>query len=239
MNTVQSHAHDEPRLVAAAERQMHAWEFHRELQERASQASGSVPTTKRLANYVTISREAGAGASLIAELVGRVLGWQVFDKNLLDCTAEQYHLSRDMLELVDETPSNWVYDVLGTWMDRQIVSHERYVTDLSRVVVAMARRGNAVFVGRGAQFLLPRDKNLAVRIVAPEKMRLKRIMELRRLDADKARRYMDETDRGRREFVHRFFHHDISDPQLYDLIINVKHVGIEGAVEMIVKAVGR
>ncbi len=51
-----------------------------------------------------------------------------------------------------------------------------------------------------------------------------------------ARRYMHEVDQGRREFVQRFFHHDITDPHLYDMVINTEGFGIEGAAEEIIAA---
>jgi cytidylate kinase len=83
---------------------------------------------------------------------------------------------------------------------------------------------------------LPREKVLAVRLVAPEGFRLKRIMQSTKLGEREALRYMHELDRGRREFVQRFFHHDITDPHLYDLLINTERLGIEGAAEEIIAA---
>lgn len=53
------------------------------------------------------------------------------------------------------------------------------------------------------------------------------------LDEAAARRRMEEIDRGRREFVEQFFHHDCNDPHLYDLTINVDHFGTAGAAAQI------
>ncbi len=66
--------------------------------------------------------------------------------------------------------------MFGTFSDRRIISHERYLVRLNRVVMAAARRGNVVIVGRGDNFLLPRDGGLAVRIVASEKYRVEQMM---------------------------------------------------------------
>ena len=102
-----------------------------------------------------------------------------------------------------------------------------YVSQLTRIIQAVARQSNIIFVGRGARFLLPREKVLAVRLVAPEGFRVKRLMHVFNLSEPDARRYMREADQGRREFVQRFFHHDITDPHLYDLVINTEGLGIE------------
>jgi cytidylate kinase len=150
--------------------------------------------------------------------------------------AERSHLSRSLLELVDETEPSWAYDVLGAWLDPAIVPHERYVVHLCRVILAAARRGNVVLVGRGANLLLPRDRGLAVRIVASEKYRLRRVMERDGFREAQARRYIAETDRARRDFVIRFFHHDISDPHLFDLVIQVDRLGLAAAAEAIIAA---
>jgi len=228
---------EDPKIVAAAERQMQAWALSQKLAEQLVSQEVCRRRAGQICNYVAISRQAGAAGSEVARLVGQQLGWPVWDKNLLERIAERYRLDRAMLELVDETESSWVYDVLGTWMDCKIVSHDRYVSYLTRVILAVTRQHHCVLVGRGAQFVLPPDKGLAVRIIAPLEVRIERVMRQKGLSASQARRYVEETDRGRREFVRRFFHHDIDDPTLYDLVINTARQGIEGAVRQIVSAV--
>jgi aromatic ring-cleaving dioxygenase len=237
---MKEHTREEPKIVAAAERQMHAWVLNQEIADRKTVRLDQAHRPQRqLGPYVTISREVGACGSQIAEMVGEELGWEVLDKGLLDRVADRYRLSRSMLELVDETSGNWAFDILGTWLDRQIIPHEKYVAHLGRVVLAAARRGNVIFVGRGAQFLLPRQAGLAVRLVASEKFRVAQIMRRRGMDEAHARRTMKEIDQGRREFVRCYFHHDIDDPHLYDLVINTEGLGPVGAVEQIVTAIRR
>jgi hypothetical protein len=236
---MKDHTREEPGILAAAERQMHAWAMLKERADRAVHQEVEPEATRRALRFVTISREAGAGGGEIGGRVGQRLGWEVFDKNLLDRVADRFHLPRIMLDPVDETHSNWVYDVLGTWMDRKLVPHEKYVACLTRVVQTAARCGHAVFVGRGVQFLLPRPDLLAVRIIASPKYRIRKIVETRGGSEADARRLMVELDEGRREFVKKFFHHDIADPHNYDLVINVDRCGTAGAVEQILTAVGK
>ena len=51
--------------------------------------------------YVAISREEGAGGSEIAQLVGKELGWDVLDKNLLDIPTTEISSSRVQLTVFD------------------------------------------------------------------------------------------------------------------------------------------
>lgn len=227
---------EEPKIVAAAERRMHAWVLNQEVAAHSPQSYLVDPSHRRLGPYIAISREAGAGGSEIANLVGQKLGWEVLDKNLLDRVADQSRVSRPMLDLVDETAANWAHDILGTWLDRRLVPHEKYVVYLSRVVMAAARRGNVVLVGRGAQFMLPRGHGLAVRIVASEKYRVQHVMSQFHMTEGAARHFITQTDRGRGEFVGRFFRHDIADPHLYDMVINVDHIAPAVAADWIVSA---
>ena len=228
---------EEPTILAAAERNMHAWAMSREREDRFDRHEEESRRAGPPLKFVAISREAGAGGEEIGRRVGERLGWDVHGKSILDDIAEHFHLPRIMLDLVDETHPSWVYDVLGTWMDRKIVPHEKFVAYLTRTVLGAARRGHAVFVGRGAQFLLPRHEVLAVRLVASLSYRVQRVMEKRNMTEVDAKRCILELDDGRRKFVEKFFRRDISDPHNFDLTINVERCGVEGAVDQIVAAV--
>jgi len=229
--------HEDPRIVRAAEQSMQRWTWQ-QAHGRAMHI-GSVPKRKiAIGPYITISREAGAGGSEISQLVGEKLGWEVLDKNVLDQMADRYHLSKEMLKLIDETPGNWVFDVLGAWMDPTLIPHETYVIALGRVALAAARRGRVILVGRGSRFFLPPDHGLAVRIIAPLVYRVDHIRKERGSTAAEARTWVENADRERREFVRKYFHRDVADPHLYDLTINIDHVGALGAVELICAAVG-
>ncbi len=230
---------EDPKILAAAERRMQAWALAQEIAERTLRTDQPHRATEQLGDFITMSREAGASGGEIAVGVGQKLGWEVLDKNLLDHVAERFRLSRAMLEAVDETTASWAYDLFGTWMDRKIIPHEKYLVHLSQVVLAAAQRGNVVLVGRGAQFLLPRDQGLAVRIIAPLEYRVDQIVQRHGFDRKQARRFIAEVDQGRRQFVERFFHRDINDAHLYDLVINVARIGPAAAAEQIIGAYRR
>ena len=196
----------------------------------------SIAIAASLKPYVAISREAGAGGSPVGQIVGNMLGWEVLDRDIIDRVAQRYRLPRPMLEMVDETPANWAYDVLGTWLDPKLVSHEKYVIHLGHVVLVFACQASAVYIGRGVQFFLPKDRGLAVRIVASECYRARRIADREGISIKEAKRKMRDLDGGRRDFVHRFFHQNIDDPHLYDLVVDVERLGPKATAECIVAA---
>ena len=226
---------EEPKIVSAAEKQMQAWAHSSELAQRRDQTEKSQPKMPRIGPFLTVSREKGAEGGQIAEMVAHKLGWEVLGHTLLDRIAERYRLSRPMLEVVDETKANWAHDILGTWIDQRVISHEKYITHLRYVVLAAAHCGRVVFLGRGAQFFLPAKQGLAVRIVAPEEYRIERVTRQRNVDAKEARRIIKKADEGRRDFVARYFRRDIADPHLYDLVMNVANHGPRAVADVIVE----
>lgn len=223
----------EPRIVAFVERQMRAWAMGQEMAECVEGRRFDRPHHK-LGDFITLSREAGAGGGQIAEYIGQRLGWEVLDKALVGQVAQRLRTSPTLVEVVDETGPDWARDILLPWLDRNVISHEKYVIFLCRVVMAAARRGNVVIVGRGANFLLPRDQGLAVRVVASEKYRIRNVMANRGLSESEARRYIAQVEQGRRQFVQRFFRRDIADPHEYDAVLSVDRLGPERAAEEII-----
>jgi cytidylate kinase len=226
----------QPRLAAAGERQMKTWVLLQETADRL--ASGmAVKAAARGFRYVTISRETGAGGTTVGKLVGERLGWEVYDSNLLDAVAEKHKESRLMLDLVDESEGNWVFDIFGNWMDRKLVTHDKYAAQIRSMIQILAKAGCAVFVGRGAQFMLPRSELLAVRIIASERYRLDRTMRMENLDHASAIHLLRDKDRGRKESIARSFRRDIEEPHHYDMVLNAEHLGHNLAADLIVAAV--
>jgi len=228
---------EEPKIVAAAERQMRAWVLTAESGQRARRDRPAEPPSRKIGPCITISREAGANGEQIAQLVGQKLGWEVLDRNLLDRVAQRLHVSRNLLETVDETTSHWFSDAFGSWVNPRLVPHAQYVSHLGRIVLNAAKQGNVVIVGRGAPFLLPRHCYLAVRIIASRKYRIEQLRQRHHLTAREARRLMNHLDEGRREFVRHYFHRDLDDLHLYDLVVNVEQLGPDFTADLICTSV--
>ena len=222
-------------VAAAAERQMHAWALTQEIAERLM-AEGTTTDTNALGPYVAISREAGAGGGEIARCLGRRLRWEVLDKDLVARVAERFKVAHSAIEVIDERKPSWFFDFLSSWLEPRVVHRQRYIVQLGRVINAAARRGRVIFVGRGAQFFLPRDRGLAVRIVAAERYRVRRLGRHLGVDDTEAQRRIEEIDFGRADFVYRYVHQDIASPHIYDLVLHAERFGTEAAAELIADA---
>jgi cytidylate kinase len=218
-----------------AERQMRTWALKLQNQQQLADKRAAALVPKLVYPYLAVSREAGVDARELAQTVASKCGWKLLDRELLDYMSEHDHLSRLTLEFVDERAANWFHEMFGQWLDRQLISQAEYVSRLGKLVLLAAQHESTVFVGRGAQFLLPREAGLAVRVIAPRKQRIDRLMKSRNCCAREAEQFMDENDHARAQFVRRYFHHDVADPHLYDLVLNLAHVSREEAVDMVVQ----
>lgn len=213
-------------------------QFQRWLLLQQSQVDRSPPCdSTACGHHIAISREAGTGAEQIARAVGDELGWRMLDRELLGLVAKAASCSASDVELIDETSMRWVAEVFNHWIEHPPVSHEKYFACLSAVLRAAVRQENVVIVGRGAGFVLPRDKALAVRLIAPKPFRVEQVERQQGVTARQARDWVEQTDRERREFIWQHFRHDVNHMHLYDLVLNVEKLGIEGAARQIAAAV--
>lgn len=184
-----------------------------------------------------ISRELGAGGGQIASTLAHRLGWAHMDKEIIEKLASQYGTPRVVLDVVDEKKVGWLADLFNGWIEGRGFSQLSYVNRLGRLFNMMAKRGKVVIVGRGAKFLLPKGAGFSVRIVAPIEFRVEQLVLRRGVTAQEARRLIRKSDTDRKSFVKTYFHHDVTDPHVHDLVINIKQVTHNAAVQLIYDAV--
>lgn len=217
---------------ALADRNIQKWLQAKHVQERLAKQK----VEDNVGPYLVISRETGAGGSEIARKVGQKLGWDVLDKEIVDDLAQKYHTPRSLVEHVDERHVSWIEEVFTSWFKGQELSSAAYVIRLNRMLLLAAHHGNVVFVGRGARFVLPAERGLSVRILAPLDFRVEQVMLQQSMSAKEARRFVENTDRERERFIKDHYHHKAADPHLYDLVLNVEKLVQDDAVNLIVDA---
>src|SRR5262245_38311840 len=65
---------------------------------------------------IALTREAGVQASVIAEELGKRLGWTVYDRKLLELIAQDMGLQASLLESVDEKQIGWLRDSFESFL---------------------------------------------------------------------------------------------------------------------------
>lgn len=200
---------------------------------------------------ITISRQYGSEGDEIAANICQILGYQTFDKHLMEQVAAEVGLAEG--EIVDFSEDqhqvrSFLDRLLGnsapvvtqarTWSEVKVIAAADSIPLVQSIIRAAYRHGNVVIVGRGGQAVLRRDPGvLHVRIEAPLETRIQRVQLREGLTPDVAREVVAQRDRAAADYLKRFYGVDWSDSLLYHLIINTGRWGIEAASRLIVSAV--
>jgi cytidylate kinase len=197
---------------------------------------------------ITISREFGAGGSLVAEHCARALGWRVVDNDFVARVATRAGLPEATVAARDERAPGfreWLVRALSravpemipaAWQARPAELEEAALVKVTEAVVSdLAAEGRVVLVGRAAPVVLARKEDaLHVRIVAPRADRVRVVMARHHLDAARAAEMMDDMDHNRERYHREYYNRDWADPTHFHLVLNTGLLGYEGAGDVIV-----
>jgi len=184
-------------------------------------------------NVVTISRESGSQGYEIAKQFCEETGFDLFHDKIIEAMVETSKNSRTLLETLDERGMNIVDDIVSNFVNERHLWLDDYSKLLLKILSTIGKHGNAVVLGRGANFVLHKQNAIRVRIVSPMTVRLNHIGKSLDLNRDDAQKYIISTDANRIAFVKRYFNSDATDPSNYDLILNTGTLSVKKAVQII------
>jgi cytidylate kinase len=197
---------------------------------------------------ITISRETGAGAITIGQMVtdsfqslekGASHSWALFDQNIVKAVIEDQRLPNYLEEFIKEEGKPALKDAFEELLGLH-PSTPALVQSMSRTIRRLATAGGVVLIGRAAHVVCA---NLAhvfhVRLVAPLESRIQHIADYFKLGEREAAEYVGKTDRVRKQYVQRYFGADVADPHQYHLVINSGKVGYQESARIIVDAASR
>ena len=182
---------------------------------------------------ITICMEAGSGGSLVGKGVADSLGFDLFHGEIIQAIAESGHLDPGVLASMEKERFSGVHDFIASLLNDRYLWPGVYLDHLHKVVHAIEKRGGAVIVGRGANFILTPARFLSVRVVAPLEVRIQNVARKYKVPGDVARRRIHNRDSRRGAFVKKSFNADKTDVVHYDLIVNTGKSSIDEAVETV------
>ncbi|MFC1829128.1 AAA family ATPase [Thermodesulfobacteriota bacterium] len=188
---------------------------------------------------ITVSREPGSGGNLVAKGVSEKLGFDLFHQEVIHEMANSAKVSGRLLETLDEKGLSVLEDWISSLVDDRHLWPDQYLQHLMKVVGAIGKYGQAVIVGRGANFILPPDKRLSVRVIAPQDVRTKNVAREFDIPVSEAIKRVLRTESNRKSFIRKYFYADIADPVNYDLVINTGTSGINAAVDVVSSALDK
>ncbi len=175
---------------------------------------------------ITISRKIASLGDETAIELAKLLDYNFIDRKSLEKKLLEKGISEHQLKNYDERkPSFWAS-----------LSRERdsYFDYLREAVYEYAAEGNSIFIGRGGFALLKGVPGLySVRLVAPDNVRISRLMQEFNWSEKQARSLLEESDNNRDGFHKCFFNTKNTDASQYNLVINTGDITAETAAKII------
>lgn len=193
---------------------------------------------------ITIGREFGSGGHEIGTKLAQRLGVKCYDKELLAIAAKESGLCEDLFESQDEKPTNsFLYSlVMDTYSlgytnsyVNMPINHKVFLAQFD-AIKKLAEKESCVIVGRCADYALEDDPfAVSVFIKADLDKRIERIKKTFELPENKAADLIQKTDKKRASYYNYYSSKKWGDAKSYDLCVDSGLVGIEGAIEVILK----
>lgn len=168
---------------------------------------------------ITISREFGARGADLASKLAQKLGFEVWDKELLQAIAEDSKSDEKFLKSLDERRRRAIEDaVLG--FVQNAGTNVSYMRSLIRIVKTIEAHGKSIIVGRGANYICTMESTLDIRVVSPFHERIRSYSRRHGISETEASRKIQQMDRDRADFIKYNFKCDVAEPTDYDLVVN-------------------
>lgn len=192
---------------------------------------------------ITIDREYGSGAAVIAKKLAERLGWKLWDQLLTSQIARLLDCDSRTVEKREETRDPVFYRLFRAFMRGsyegslntprlKIVDADCIREVAEQVVKGAAEEGNCVIVGRGAAYYLQsRIDAFHVFIYAPFESKVRRLQEDGNNEND-ALQLAETVDRDRADFIKKYFGVEWPDRHRFHLMIN-STLGDDWAVDAI------
>lgn len=185
---------------------------------------------------IAIYRDYGAGGDHIARHLAKILGVEVYDKEILDSVASaakvEKHLMAELDDKVRKDKSAWVRS-LFTSRAAYPASYRHHLVD---VILGIAQ-GGGIVMGRGAHIILSDRHVFRLRVIGNEEKCAERIAEREAMSIESARLKVAAVNKERAEFLWKMFRERHNNPANFDLIINTDRLdSIEAASQLVLLA---
>ena len=177
-------------------------------------------------SVITISRGSFSGGKTLAECLAAKLGYRCVGREAIVERAAASGVSpEELLGALLDPPG---------FLDRFKHKRYQYLTLFQAALAEEVKNGRVVYHGNAGHLMLKDAAAvMRIRIIAPMDMRLAMVEERLKLTGNDALDYIRKMDEGRKKWTQYLYGVDWEDPALYDLVVNLEHMNIEEACEVI------
>lgn len=197
---------------------------------------------------ITISRQFGTGGHEIGAEIARRLGVKLLDKQILNEVAKRTHAVEDAMEKIETRNPLWRDDFTNFYRnymakaeydgaEQDKTSHELFDAQCTAIRL-IAQKESCVIVGRCGFYVFKDHPNaLKIFLHSSEDCRKRRIAEKYGLDLRDAAAMVVDNDYSRELYTKTFTGREWTDARNYDVSLDVRKFGINGAVDFLMKCI--
>lgn len=194
--------------------------------------------TDSMHTIINIGRSFGSGGGYVGHAIGEKLGIPFYDNDLISKTAEEEGYSKSLFAKAEEKSlfsfsSFFASSRLG-YMDGGYVSDNVMFKIQSEVIKSIASKGDAIFIGRCADYILRDLPCFNVFVCAPDEYRIQRLVSSEGLSPDEAEKLMRRKDRTRQTYYNYYTFGAWGQASSYNLCVDSSVLGIEGTADFII-----
>jgi len=175
---------------------------------------------------VTISRGSYSRGIEIAEKLAKKLGYECISREVLLEASKEFNIPEvRLVHAIEDAPS--IFDHIKD-------GKRRYVAFIREAFLEYIQKDNIVYHGFAGHFFTKEIPNiLKVRIIANMDFRVKVVMERENISEEKARKLLYKIDVERRKWSMYLYGIDTNTTELYDIILHIDCLQVDGAVDFI------
>ena len=198
---------------------------------------------------ITISRQFGTGGHEIGAELSRRLGVKLLDKQILNEVASRFCTVEDAVEKIEARNPLWRDDFTSFYrqymagveyngQEQDQTSHRLFEAQ-AEAIRKIAAEESCVLIGRCGFHIFRNHPNaLKIFIHADDECRKRRIAEKYDIAERDAAAMIVDNDYSRELYTKTFTGSDWQDARNYDVTINVRKFGVNGAVDFLMNVVG-
>jgi len=156
---------------------------------------------------ISIARGCYSHGEQIANQVGRMLGYECVNREILLEAVQYFNVSETkVLKSIKDAPGV---------LDKITRGREKYIAYFQAALLEHVKKNNVVYHGHAGHLLLPSVKQiLKVRIIADMADRIALLQKLKNLSAAEAEKQIVKEDRERVNWTQFLYKREIQDPSL-------------------------
>lgn len=178
---------------------------------------------------ISISRPYCSRGRQIAEKVAERLGYDCISREVLIEASGQFNIPEVQLaKAISEGPS---------FFERLTHGREKYIACVKAALLNHVKKNNVVYHGLAGHFFLQGISHaLKVRTIADFESRVKEEMVRENVTENVAMKLLQADDESCRKWALHIYGIDQNDPDLYDMILNLRQISIDDCVDIIQRA---